>query len=657
MSQGPYALAAPSYRELGWLNPLPVRGKILYLKGYTGRDGADLTDDDVRELIRTEGTKNVAIRLPANAIGIDIDDGYPVPDGSRIKAGAETIARAEAEFGKLPPTYSITARGPGQLSRIRLYRVPTGMHWWDAEFNLAHFGLDVDILHRGYRYFIAPPSKHPETGKLYSWYGVDGKAVAVAPRPDDLPELPEAWLEFLTAQRQAPASRNGDRPEGTGRAYDVAAFLERNHLGIRKEGPLRNGGYVWELEPCPYNPEHNRGEAHILQCVSGAVVAGCHHNSCKRDIGWGWDELRARYADTEPKTSPRDTYEPPPPSDADAPPEDNPQASTSADSEPETAGEIRPFPVSDLAKLAREGVEPPEQICDDMLYRGCLHSLGGDSGHGKTTLLDHWALQELKASRSVVILDEEDGQKSTVRRLLALGAEPDWLERLVYLDSPGRQWDEADRRGFEQLLNEYKPRLIGYCSALAILTAAGKNENYPTDITPIYKLLSGFSREHNAAGVLVDHVPIGDTTRTRGAGAKRQWVDVQYMLQAVKPFNRFQSGLLKLTISKDREGYLHRAYEIKVEVKAGTMGLAFSKIEGVTDGPLAGLSPAARKVYAVLPTSLAPATIRELIDAIAREFGHGLQRVTVSEALNEMASRDLCDSMGEPGKEKRWWKL
>ena len=53
-----------------------------------------------------------------------------------------------------------------------------------------------------------------------------------------------------------------------------------------------NGGKVFVINPCPWNPEHTNGSTYIIQFASGAIVAGCLHNSCK---GKGWPELRSIY--------------------------------------------------------------------------------------------------------------------------------------------------------------------------------------------------------------------------------------------------------------------------------------------------------------------------------------------------------------------------
>lgn len=52
------------------------------------------------------------------------------------------------------------------------------------------------------------------------------------------------------------------------------------------------GGKRWVLPECPMNPQHTDRSAYIVQMPSGAISAGCQHESCQ---GWGWAELRAKY--------------------------------------------------------------------------------------------------------------------------------------------------------------------------------------------------------------------------------------------------------------------------------------------------------------------------------------------------------------------------
>jgi putative DNA primase/helicase len=77
-----------------------------------------------------------------------------------------------------------------------------------------------------------------------------------------------------------------------GKVFDLPAFFAAHKIEVRSQAPWQDG-IIYELSVCPFNPEH-RNTAHVEQFASGAVSAGCHHESCK----WKWEDLRARF---EPK--------------------------------------------------------------------------------------------------------------------------------------------------------------------------------------------------------------------------------------------------------------------------------------------------------------------------------------------------------------------
>jgi hypothetical protein len=320
--------------------------------------------------------------------------------------------------------------------------------------------------------------------------------------------------------------------------------------------------------------------------------------------------------------------------------------------------ELRPFPTVDLVALAEAGIPPPELLCSDLLYRGALHSLAGPPDCGKSTLAYWWALHLLANGEAVVLIDEESGREQTVEKLLALGADPRHLERLAYVEFPGRQWDQADILGFARLLQDWKPALVIFDSSAAFLTLAGRDEDRAPDSTWFYKgILLHAARLSGAAVVVLDHIPKDNKTGryARGSGAKLATVDVALMLDVIIPFSRQQSGLLKLKVTKDRRGYLHRAFEVRVEVEPASMALVFERVESEQEDELAGLGPAAVKVLEALRASTVPLSVRQIIDAVAGRHGHGLKRQTVSTALNDLAGRDLVDCADTGAVGEKYW--
>lgn len=183
---GPYATAAPVYWQAGWrgILPLPERKKKDPPKGYTGSAGIDPVYSEIQGWIDRKGSGNVALRMPPNVIGLDVD-------AYGDKPGAETLQLAEAQHGTLPPTWRTTSRDDG-VSGIRLYRVPEGLAW------PGEIGGATEIIQTRHRYAVVWPSVHPETGKTYRWIGPDGVVSTTVPDPDALPVLPDAWVQAYT---------------------------------------------------------------------------------------------------------------------------------------------------------------------------------------------------------------------------------------------------------------------------------------------------------------------------------------------------------------------------------------------------------------------------------------------------------------------------
>lgn len=150
--------------------------------------------------IRTKGDGNIALRMPPNLLGIDVD-AYSGKDG------AATLAAASAAWGELPATWISTSRTDG-VSGIRLFRVPEGLAWPGG---LTQFGGGIELCRWDHRYVIVAPSIHDETANQYHWYAPDGTvttSVAVLdgdwefPALEELPELPAAWVTGLTAGKK-----------------------------------------------------------------------------------------------------------------------------------------------------------------------------------------------------------------------------------------------------------------------------------------------------------------------------------------------------------------------------------------------------------------------------------------------------------------------
>jgi hypothetical protein len=78
--------------------------------------------------------------------------------------------------------------------------------------------------------------------------------------------------------------------------FDLERFMAQYLPAAEGPAPYQ-GGQRWILPECPFNAEHNRGEAFVIKRADGPIQAGCRHESCK----WKWHDLREKF---DPKQQP-----------------------------------------------------------------------------------------------------------------------------------------------------------------------------------------------------------------------------------------------------------------------------------------------------------------------------------------------------------------
>ena len=100
-------------------------------------------------------------------------------------------------------------------------------------------------------------------------------------------------LEAVAHMQPGPQrDRRGQKSEFNGQQeFNLATWIEKHEVPVKREGEWDNGGYRWVLKECPWNGHSDRS-AYIVQFSNGAISAGCHHNSCQ---AYGWRDLRQYY--------------------------------------------------------------------------------------------------------------------------------------------------------------------------------------------------------------------------------------------------------------------------------------------------------------------------------------------------------------------------
>lgn len=313
-----------------------------------------------------------------------------------------------------------------------------------------------------------------------------------------------------------------------------------------------------------------------------------------------------------------------------------------------------------LSATMKRGVPAPVLLCDGLLYEGGLHSIAGAPDCGKTTLALFWAVQLLQQGRSVVFLDEEGGEEIITEKLQALGASSGNLELLTYCPFPARSWTDEDVQELLSFSQEIGPAMMLIDSSAAFLARAGLDENSAASVTNFWsRVLTPIAREVHAAVVVIDHdTKSSEASRyARGSGAKLAALDCQFKCELVTPFTREQNGLLKVKISKDRRGWLHRDWQVTVSTGNGLILPQFThddSPEEIKTPPAVAGSGRKRALYKVLDGF--PRTYSEINEILHDSTGYYWKRTTFSEVVNEMLRDELVVCVDGRGRENKWMR-
>jgi hypothetical protein len=587
---GPYATAADTYWNAGWrgILPLPANKKKDPPKGYTGAGGIDPSYPDVLTWADgRHGSGNIGLRLPLDVIGIDVD-------AYDDKVGAETLTAAEKAHGKLPPTWRTTSRDDG-VSGIRLYRVPPGMAW-------EQIGDGIETIQRGHRYAVVWPSLHPE-GRTYRWIDPSGVVSTVIPHIDELPSLPQSWIDAYVKGESAEVARN-DMP-----ATLAAAWLAG--LPGASDAPCQRMSESATSDAVALT--HGLGSAHDTACQAVArfvrlaaeghsgvlrVMSGVHKaftdnvtNPRRRGSTRTAGEAEAEWRDLiVSAVNLVSANMPPAPScDCDGkltalivsdPTRHDSIATTLTDGTAALAAQ------PDIAEtdetdddttrtswwprdldpvLSGEQTEPPPTVLtrsDDqpLWYAGKINGLIGESESGKTWVALLAVAQELQAGNRVLYLDFEDAAPGIVGRLKALGVAGDDLSRCLDYCDPGESLHTAASGDLSELLRDRTYTLIVVDGFNAAMTLLGLDLMSNTDVTKFFQLLLRPLSKTGAAVAYVDHIgknAADDSKGGIGAQAKRAMTTgCVIKVKVGEPFGRGMTGRLTMAVDKDRAGHV-----------------------------------------------------------------------------------------------------
>lgn len=561
--------------ELGW-HPVPLggpKGKTLLVRGVTGHGGVDVSDESMfREWAdtwsATERGLNLGVRMPPCVIGIDVDcyEGKP---------GAATLAEYESLWGALPPTWSVTARSDG--SRKMFFRVPDG---WTSRGVL---GPGIELIQRHHRYSVAPPSYHGR-GRVCA-YAPDGHDCGQLPPPDELPNLPRAWVQGL-AHDAGPSPKgsvaDADAVEGSFLDGPMSPVVHRHVdavlaavadsagrydamrdavMGLVRLGSLREKGvpaalrmieteYVAAVigtrDEQTASDEFNRAKTDALRIVAGGELMDYDTRSAFEPGGaWHCDTAWIRDGDYWMRGVP----------------------DSAGDGSGDASSSWCPADVT--AALTGDGPPMPTVLSRDdgacLFYAGKVHSVHGESESGKSWVVQCAAAQQLLGDGAVLYVDFEDDVSGVVNRLALLGVPREVLAdqaRFVYVHPEESLSGDAARGAFDALVSQSFTLAVvdGVTDAMGVFGYSLKDND---DIAAWQRELPRTIASRTGAAVAcVDHVTKDADTRGRfsiGGQHKIAGLDgAAFVVEVERPFGVGMAGVASIRVGKDRPGHVRK---------------------------------------------------------------------------------------------------
>jgi hypothetical protein len=557
----PFRTAAVALHRAGWHPiPLPPRAKKEPPKSFTGYSAKAVTPADIGRWTDAEpADSNVAVRMPAGVIGIDVDD-------YGDKHGADDLAALEAIHGPLPVTYTSTSRGEGSRSSIRFYRVPIGMRFRTA------LSTAIEVIQPHHRYAVVAPSIHPE-GRAYCWYDSDGEARPRPPDTDDAADLPDAWVEAFEDRR--PRGVVGD-PATTEQIHDfieahAEARLPKKLTGIRTSLDSRTKGRhdtlvehaCWvarEAAAGSYSAADGFGLLHDWWRRVMADQGRLDGTEFADAIAWAVGQAEAepeRIANMRAEVEHRQP-----------PPNVDPVTGEIIGSTEVPEDKLASFDPIDLGPAWRgERVRPVAEVFkrDDgvaLLLPG-INYLFGDSGDGKSMVALIAALTEVRQGHPAIWVTYEDANEDLiVDRLKLLGATAIEASLVNFITPQSGMSDGADRIAGLALSTD--ARLLVLDSVGEAMALGGVNEDRDNEVGPWFRQTLRLIHDRLPSLTIL---PIDHSTKSKdnplfpsGSKRKRAAPTGRMFLLNVgsSGFAKGAIGYVQLVVAKDRGGSFQR---------------------------------------------------------------------------------------------------
>jgi hypothetical protein len=252
-----------------------------------------------------------------------------------------------------------------------------------------------------------------------------------------------------------------------------------------------------------------------------------------------------------------------------------------------------PVQASDVNRVFRGESEPANPsvfVRDDgtaLLYPRRVNLFMGESESCKTWASLIAVAQEIRKGNIACIVDFEDSAEMTIDRLRQLGLTEEQINEGVVCCSPDSPFDIVAQAHLERHLGDLcnsskrKLTLAVVDSVNEAMLVEGLDPEVGRDVARFCHGLPRWLTDRGPAVVLVEHIAKpGDSRGRAPMGGERTINSVDgaaYVFAEVSPFGRGVAGKVKVSLVKDRGGFIRQYAPAKV---VGTMTLTSSLQDG-----------------------------------------------------------------------------
>lgn len=233
--------------------------------------------------------------------------------------------------------------------------------------------------------------------------------------------------------------------------------------------------------------------------------------------------------------------------------------------EAELAASWKPVDVGAILESGLEPVLPSMLERTDghcLLYPGRTHAFNAEPEACKTWIALWVCAEEIIARHHVLYVDFEADAESVLERLIACSVDAELVAEFFHYVRPDDPFDIAARARIVEACTKFSPTIAVLDGVAEVMAMNAWDENSNTDIAAFLNALPRLLEMQGAAVLMIDHLVKDKANQgryARGGAHKLAGISgAAYMLEVVRPFGRGTVGRVKLTVTKDRPGWVRR---------------------------------------------------------------------------------------------------